>query len=98
MSILKNIFTVVPKVFSIIMMVISGIEFIHEVVEEGSSDSQEKHKEAVEKINEILQDAIDDGFLPEWADIFLDKKLVDWLIGVLVKVAHKRGFFEKMEG
>lgn len=94
---IKMIFDIMPKVFSVVLSVITLIEVMQEIIKEGDTSGEEKHKEAADIIREIVEDAIDKGYLPEWADIFIDNKFLDWLITVFVKIAEWRGFFEKIE-
>jgi len=90
-------FDVVPKVISVVTMVVSVVEMIKEDVQESETSGEEKHKEAAEKIKEVLKDSIEEGYLPEWADIFMDTALINWLISAIVQILEWRGFFDKEE-
>lgn len=95
LSNIKQVFNVLPKVFSIVMAVITLVEMIHEAVQEGDTNGEDKHQEAAKRIKNILGDAIEKGFLPSWADIFMDEALLDWLIRQMVRIAEWQGFFER---
>lgn len=92
LNILKTVLSWIQIVFGIYTMVMGMVEEAHEG-EQGAGGA--KKKEAIDKIIQYVQKAIDDKKIPAWVGwIATNESILDFFITWIVKKLNSLGIFE----
>lgn len=95
-----NFFKNIQKVLAVFGMVVTMIELL-----EPEEPPEKKREDAIKKLQEAFTWLRERAQIPEWAEVFFfTREFAEWIIGVLVQVAHRIRFFlhkeerEEVEG
>ena len=89
---------IIKEIFKWIQIILSIYTFVIALVEEHGIGGDAKKKEAIVKIKELVQKAVDDKKIPSWLGVIFS---IDAILGVAIDTIvgwlNKSGFFTHSE-